>query len=154
MTEAGERWLTAGLYGHAELRVGDRIQAGSVLVTTGMIDRFADLSGDRFALHMDDAAAKALGFPRRVAHGLLVLSLIDGLKNTAPAQLRAVASLGWDIRFRAPVLAEDTISAVFEVAALRPARDGGRGILTLAVEARNQQGQTIQQGTTTLMMLP
>lgn len=148
------RLLQAGLYGHTDLRVDDRIEAGSTVLSPGMIDRFADLSGDRFALHMSDDTARELGFPRRVAHGLLVLSLIDGLKNTAPAQLRAVASLGWDIRFSAPVLADDRVEAVFRVEAKRPARDGRRGIITLGVEAKNQHGAIVQRGTTTLMMLP
>ena len=46
-----------------------------------MIDRFADLTGDHFAIHMTDAGAQAQGFARRVAHGLLVLSVVGGLKN-------------------------------------------------------------------------
>ncbi|MCA3487613.1 MAG: hypothetical protein IOC98_03705 [Rhodobacter sp.] len=50
-----------------------------------MIDRFADLSGDRFALHLSYDAAREPGFPRHVAQGRPVLSLIDGPKNTAPA---------------------------------------------------------------------
>ena len=111
------RILTAGLHGHAGLQIGDRIEAGGTVVTGRMIDRFADLSGDRFALHLSNDAARELGFPRRVAHGLLVLSLIDGLKNTAPAQLRAVASLGWDIRFSAPVMVDDRVQPVFVVQA-------------------------------------
>lgn len=146
--------LKAGLYGHADLLTGDRIETGQVVVTGEMIDRFADLSGDRFALHLSDDVARELGFPRRVVHGLLVLSLIDGLKNTAPAQVRAVASLGWDIRFSAPVLVDDQIEAVFTVTAKRPARDGNRGIVTLGVVARNQDSAIIQQGSTTLMLLP
>lgn len=148
------RSLPAGLYGHRALAVGDRIETGSVVVNAADIDRFADLSGDRFALHMDDAAARQLGFPRRVAHGLLVLSLIDGLKNQAPAQLRAVASLGWDIRFSAPVLAGDGLQATFTVASMRPARDGERAIVVLSVKARGQEGRVVQSGSTTLMMLP
>lgn len=148
------RILPAGVHGHAGLQIGDRIEAGGTVVTGEMIDRFADLSGDRFALHLSDEAARELGFPRRVAHGLLVLSLVDGLKNTAPAQLRAVASLGWDIRFSATVMVDDHVQAVFVVQAKRPARDGKRGIVTLGVEARNQRDAIIQSGTTTLMMLP
>jgi acyl dehydratase len=65
-----------------------------------------------------------------------------------------VASLGWDIRFSAPVLVDDQIEAVFTVTAKRPARDGQRGIVTLGVEARNQDGAIIQQGSTTLILLP
>lgn len=147
-----ERLLPPGRHGFHALCLGDRVETASVEVTAAMIDRFADLSGDRFALHMDDAAARALGFPARVAHGLLVLSLIDGLKNQAPAEFDAIASLGWEIAFRAPVLAGDSLHAIFTVQALRQTRDGGRGIAVLAVEARNQRGEIVQQGQTTLML--
>lgn len=147
------RVLPPGLYGHSGLGIGDRIETARARVTPGAIDRFADLSGDRFALHMDDAVARELGFPARVAHGLLVLSLIDGLKNQSPVRLDAVASLGWDIRFRAPVFAGDELQATFTVESTRPAREG-RGIVVLAVEARNQRDEIVQQGTTTLMMRP
>lgn len=148
------RVLPAGLHGFAALQLEDRFETGAVSVTAEMVDRFADLSGDRFALHLSDDAARALGFPRRVAHGLLVLSLIDGLKNKAEVQLRAVASLGWDISFRSPVLVGDTLQALVTVKSKRPVRDGQRGIVVFAVEARNQDGIIVQKGSTTLMMLP
>jgi acyl dehydratase len=83
-----------------------------------------------------------------------VLALIDGPKSQAAAQLPAVASLGWDIRFSAPVLADDRLQATFTSAAKRPARDGQRGIVVLDVEARNQAGLVVQAGSTTLMLLP
>lgn len=147
------RRLPPGLHGHSGLQIGDRIETARARVTAEAIDRFADLSGDRFSLHMDDAAARELGFPARVAHGLLVLSLIDGLKNQSPVLLDAVASLGWDIRFRAPVFAGDEVQATFTMESMRPARDG-RGIVVFTVEARNQREEIVQQGTTTLMMRP
>lgn len=149
------RTLPPGRYRLGDLAAGDRIDAGSITVPAALIDAFADLSGDRFAIHMDDGAARDLGFPARVAHGLLVLSLIDGLKNRAPAQIEAVASLGWDMAFRAPVLAGDTIGAEFRVASLRPASAPRqeRGIVTLAVTVTNQDGHTVQEGTTRLMVL-
>ena len=56
--------LPAGLHGHASLNPGDRIETAAVVVTGAMIDRFADLTGDRFALHLNDDVARTLGFPR------------------------------------------------------------------------------------------
>jgi 3-hydroxybutyryl-CoA dehydratase len=153
-SDGHSRLLPRGVYGFADLRDDDRIVTGQVTVSAEDIDRFADLSGDRFAIHMSDMAAQEAGFASRVAHGLLVLSLIDGLKNQSPAQLRAVASLGWQIGFRAPVLAGDTLSAVFRVETLRPTRDRQRGIAVLAVDAHNQRGEVVQRGRTTLMMRP
>ncbi|MFN0115272.1 MAG: MaoC family dehydratase [Paracoccaceae bacterium] len=146
------RVLGPGRYGFADLDLGDRIETAAATVTVADIDRFADLTGDRFALHMSDEAARDLGFPARVAHGLLVLSLIDGLKNQAPAGLDAVASLGWEMRFRAPVLAGDSLRATFTVESMRPAREAARGIAVVAVEVLNQRGEVVQEGRTVLMM--
>ena len=131
---------------------GDRIETGEITVTTDAIDAFADLTGDRFAIHMSDAAAQEMGFPSRVAHGLLVLSLIDGLKNQCPAQFRAIASLGWDMRFARPVLAGDRVRGRLVVAEKRLISDGKRGILTLNVEALNQVGEVVQSGVNRLMV--
>lgn len=146
------RRLEAGIYGLDDLTVGDWYETGETDVSAATIDAFAALTGDRFEIHMDDAAAQAHGFPRRVAHGLLVLSLLDGLKNAAPVQLRAVASLGWEWSFRAPVLAGDRIGARIEVKALRHARAPERGIATLGFTATDAGGRVVQEGTNLLMM--
>jgi acyl dehydratase len=144
--------LAPGLYGLDDLAVGDWYTTGETVVTAGMIDAFAALSGDRFEIHMDDAAARSHGFPGRVAHGLLVLSLLDGLKNEADVTLRAVASLGWDWSFRAPVFIGDRLRARIEVRATRPVKTPGRGLLTLGLVATDGEGRVVQEGTTLLMM--
>lgn len=146
------RALGPGRYGLADLRVGDSIKTGHRPVTATVIDAFAEMTGDRFEIHMDKAAAQRHGFPDRVAHGLLVLSLVDGLKNNAPAQFAAIASLGWDWGFAAPVFAEDVIGVTITVAALRATSDGKRGIATLDFDVRNQRGETVQRGTNRLMV--
>jgi len=147
------RVLPPGIHGFDRAAPGDRIDCGSVTVTAAMIDAFAALTGDRFAIHMTDEAARAHGFGGRVAHGLLVLALIDGLKNQAPAQFRALASLGWTWAFRAPVLAGDTVAATLHVLDTRPTRHPGRGILTLRFDVTNQHGALVQQGENQLMAL-
>ena len=118
-----------------------------------MIDAFADLTGDRFAIHMTDEGAQALGFARRVAHGLLVLCLVDGLKNQTPAQFRAVASLGWDWSFHKPVLIDDSLHAVMEVVAKRETKAAERGIVTLSFQVMNQSDDVVQLGQNQLMVL-
>ena len=147
------RRLGPGLYGYDDLAPGDWLDTGARTVTAADIDAFADLTGDRFEIHMDDAAARAMGFSGRVAHGLLVLSLVDGLKNGAEAQFRAVASLGWDWSFRRPVLIGDTISVRIEVLGMRETRRAERGILTLGFDVRDEAGETVQEGTNRLMVL-
>lgn len=115
-----------------------------------MIDAFANLTGDRHLLHLDRDAATRLGYPERVAHGLLVLSLIEGLKSSAPARIDAYASGGWTVTFRRPVLRGDTIRARFTVTQLRSATNG-QTMIELAMEARNQRNEVVQRGTTRLI---
>ena len=145
------RRLPPGRYGFDDVALGDVIETGHHTVTAADIDTFAALSGDQFEIHMDAAAARAHGFRGRVAHGLLVLSLVDGLKNQAPAQLRPVASLGWDWSFRRPVSIADEIGATITIVNKRPVTKPDRGILTLAFDVTNQLGETVQEGTNLLL---
>lgn len=146
------RVLAPGQYGFDDVALADRIETAALTVTPAMIDAFADLTGDRFEIHLSDAAAQRHGFAARVAHGLLVLSLIDGLKNQCPAQFRAIASLGWEWSFRAPVLSDDTIRARLTVVEKRPTSRLDRGILRLEVIAANQHGEVVQRGHNLLMV--
>ncbi len=136
-----------------DVAVGDRFATGGIVVTESLIQAFAGLSGDFFDLHVDDEFARGLGFPGRVAHGILGLALADGLKNRAEYRFRAVASLGWNWRFTGPILVGDRIRAEIEVTAKRATKRADRGIVTLAFEVRNQRGETVQQGTNDLMVL-
>lgn len=147
------RELPPGRYRFDAVQPGDRIRTAEETVTDAAIDAFAELTGDRFAIHMDAEAARALGFRDRVAHGLLVLSLVDGLKNRTPAQFDAVASLGWDWRFSLPVHAGDSVRATITVAAMRETRRPDRGILTLDFVVENQDGTVVQRGTNQLMVV-
>lgn len=143
--------LAPGRYGFDAVAVGDVIETGRRTVTVDDIDAFAALSGDRFEIHMDDDAATRHGFPGRVAHGLLVLSMVDGLKNQADAQFQAIASLGWDWSFRRPVFVGDEIGVRIKVTDKRTVTKPDRGILTLSFNVTNQNGETVQEGTNMLL---
>ena len=146
------RDLPAGVHDFETVDVGDRIRTGTAVVSAERIDAFAALTGDRFEIHMDADAARARGFGDRVAHGLLVLSLVDGLKNLAPAQFDAVASLGWDWRFERPVLVGDSLRATITLVGKRRTTKGDRGILELDFAVENQRGETVQSGRNRLMV--
>ena len=40
-------------------------------------DRYAEASGDRFEIHLDDEAARAVGLPGRILHGFCTLALMS-----------------------------------------------------------------------------
>ena len=146
------RQLSGGRYFLDDLVVGDRLTTGSVEVTADLIRHYAELSGDSYALHLDDEAARELGFPSLVAHGILVLGLADGLKFNSPVQFDAIASLGWDMRFSGPVFAGDRIRAEITVKQKRVTSRPDRGIVALEFVVKNQRGEVVQRGTNMLMM--
>jgi acyl dehydratase len=146
-----KRHLPAGDHFFEDLAIGDGLETEGLVVTESHVVQFAGLSGDFFSLHMDDDFAKAQGFPARVAHGLLVLALADGLKNRASARIMAVASLGWRVDFRQPVFAGDRISAAVEITGRRLSSKG-KPLLTLSLTVTNQNGAVVQAGETTLVV--
>jgi acyl dehydratase len=137
---------------YEDCAVGDGFTTGGIVVTESLIQAFAGLSGDFFELHVDDEFARRLGYPGRVAHGILGLALTDGLKNRAEHRFRAVASLGWNWKFSGPIFVGDRIQAEVSVQARRETKRADRGILTLAFKVRNQRGEVVQEGTNELMV--
>jgi 3-hydroxybutyryl-CoA dehydratase len=123
-----------------------------ITVTEGHILGFAGLTGDFYEIHMDDEYARGLGYPGRVAHGLLGLALCDGLKNRAETRFAAIVSLGWRWKFAGPILVGDRIAAAVRVVSKRATRKPDRGIVTLAFLLRNQKGETVQEGENDLMV--
>lgn len=142
--------LPSGLYDFDQAQIGDRVETSAATITATQISAFADLTGDHFAIHLSDAGAARHGFATQVAHGLLVQSLVEGLKSQCPAQFHALAALGQDSHYRKPVFANDTIHARITVTGKRGI-NAQRGILTLAVKVFNQHGDLVQTGTTRLM---
>jgi acyl dehydratase len=44
-------------------------------VPSDVTDRYAQVSGDHFAIHLDDAFARSVGLPGRIVHGMCSLAL-------------------------------------------------------------------------------
>jgi 3-hydroxybutyryl-CoA dehydratase len=87
------------------------------ILDVGDIQAFADLTGDRNPLHLDDGFARASRFRSRIAHGMLTASLIStvlGMKLPGPGAIYVSQSL----RFRAPVRCGDLVRATARVTAL------------------------------------
>ena len=145
--------LQPGLVLYEDLAIGDFFYTANIDITESHIVNFAGISGDFFDVHMDKEFARRKGFSDRIAHGLLILSLVDGLKNRAPIKLNAVASLGWENwEFKAPVCAGDSINCKITIAAKRKTSRGDRGIVKLFFEVFNNQCILVQTGTNNLLI--
>ncbi len=153
MTQSTDvRHRAAGEAYFEDLAIGDTWMTGGIVVTESHILGFAGLTGDFFDVHTDDEFARELGFPGRIAHGLLGLALVDGLKNRAAVRLQAVASLGWTWDFAKPIVIGDRIRARISVLTLRLTRRSDRGIAELGFDVLNQRDEIVQHGQNQLMM--
>jgi acyl dehydratase len=144
--------ISPELLRYERIEVGLAFETGGITVTEGHIGAFAGLTGDFFDIHMDDDYARALGYPGRVAHGLLGLALCDGLKNRASVRFAAIVSLGWRWSFEGPILAGDRIQARVRVLSKRATKNPARGIVTLGFELVNQKGEVVQKGENDMMV--
>lgn len=108
-------------------------------ITQAMIDRFAELTGDRQWIHVDVERARREGpYGGTIAHGFLTLSLLPQLD---PAELQitgysSAANYGAkSLRFLAPVLAGSSIHARSRLLAAEPHRKGSLLTFASAVHA-------------------
>ena len=97
-------------------------------LTTEMIRRYAEASGDHNPIHLDDAAARAAGFDGVIAHGMSVLAAVteiavDEYGDGDPAMIRDVGC-----RFSSPVSPGEPVDVE-----LRP--DAGGSVIRFACSA-------------------
>lgn len=94
----------------ATLKIGDQFASELRKVTLEEILSFAETTGDTFYAHVDEEAATANPFfPRRVAHGYLLVSWAAGL-FVEPQPGPVLANYGLEnLRFITPVTYDDSI---------------------------------------------
>ena len=136
-----------------DIEVGLEIATNRRTVTEADIVAFAGLSGDYNPLHTDEVFAQTeTPFRGRIAHGLLVLSIADGLRNPFDDW----AHLAWlDVQrsFVGPTYPGDTIHAVRRVEEVR--RSSSRpdtGVVTVSIEVVKQDGEVVQKGRDVLLV--
>lgn len=97
-----------------DLEVGMKATT-SMVITAEKIDTFAELTGDKNPIHVDEEFAKTTMFGKRIAHGALSASLISAvLGNDLPGPGAVFVEL--NLRFRRPAFIGDEVIAVAEVA--------------------------------------
>jgi oxepin-CoA hydrolase/3-oxo-5,6-dehydrosuberyl-CoA semialdehyde dehydrogenase len=154
ITAVGGRWARGSLERdpgahpfrkpfHA-LAIGDTFRSGEREVTVEDIERFADLSGDRFYAHMSEQeAARNPLFGGRVAHGYFLLSAAAGL-FVDPGYGPVLGNYGLDaLRFVKPVKPGDRIRVRLTCREKSLRADKGWGEVTWDTEITNQDGETV-----------
>lgn len=113
-------------------------------ITEGDNQRFCDMTMNQQPLHLDGEFAAETEFGERLVNGLYTLSLAVGLTIPDTSDGTIVANLSYDdVEHPRPVFHGDTIHARSTVVEKRETSDGERGVVTMHVEAFNQDDELV-----------
>jgi acyl dehydratase len=131
-----------------EFESGQKILTAGRTVTEADIVAFAGLSGDFNQMHMDAVYSSQTPFGQRVAHGLLVTSIVSGLAVQTGVMEGTVMAFreinSW--KFIKPVFIGDTVHAILNVIETKELRRIGGGSVTIDVDVKNQHDDTVMRG--------
>jgi meromycolic acid (3R)-3-hydroxyacyl-[acyl-carrier protein] dehydratase HadB len=92
-----------------DVDVGDQLPEVRRVVTREDVAAYAEASGDRNPLHLDDAFARTVGFPGIIAHGMFTMGHMASAVVAWAGDAASVVSIS--AQFRAPVFLGETIVA-------------------------------------------
>ena len=121
----------------------DAVKAGDALpelrktVTVEQIRAYAEASGDRNPIHLDDRFARRAGLPGVIAHGMLTMAFVTQLVTDWLGDRGSVRRLQG--RFAGMVLPGDEVRCMGIVSA----KDDSRRRITLSLSAVNQRGERV-----------
>ena len=117
------------------------------VVTADQGLRYAEASGDHNPIHKSDDAARSVGLPRAILHGLCTMALasqaiVDGLLEGDPTRLKSMS-----VRFSRPVLLNQTLTTeVYD------AGESNKGLKVVHFETRDEnEFPVLTQGTAEFM---
>ncbi len=127
-----------------DFAIDEEIISGARTVTEADVVNFACLSGDFHPEHMNEEYARKGPLGKRIAHGLLIMSMATGLLNqTGAFEGTSIAILEVTVRFIKAVKFGDTIRAIQKIAGKKETSKPDRGVLTSRITVLNQDDQTV-----------
>lgn len=137
--------ITADRRHFEDLALGEVVGLGRITVTKEMIISFAR-EFDPFPFHLDEEAAKKSLLGGLASSGWQTAALT--LRLLTDAFLNKIASAGGlgfsDLKWKRPVMKNDTITGTARVTELRRSRHHPQwGVLTLELDIRNQNNQPV-----------
>jgi len=126
--------------GKINLSVGEQFCFAKTFTETDAY-LFAGISGDNYALHINEEYARKTPYGTRLVHGCLTFSLASTVSGYAAAKGREnAASLCYNnLRFLKPVYHGDTITAVYTITKV----DEDRMRTEANCVMTNQHGETV-----------
>ncbi|MBN2548206.1 MAG: hypothetical protein JXB15_03540 [Anaerolineales bacterium] len=145
--------LPRGLY-LDEFEAGQKIITAGRTITEADVVNFAGLSGDFNQMHVDEQYSQGTPFKQRVAHGLLVLSIVSGLAVQTGLMEGTVIAFReiTEWKFIKPVFLGDTIHAELVVIEKKEIRRISGGSVIIEVSVKNQQDDIVMKGVWTVLI--
>jgi len=123
-----------------QLNIGEKASLTKQITESDVL-RFAEVTGDKNPIHIDQEYASQTRFKERIAHGMLTASLISAVIGTRlPGSGNIYVSQS--LTFTAPVKLGDVIEAEVEIIEKIPERNRVR----LRTICRNQDGAIVIDG--------
>lgn len=143
--------MARGTY-FSEFEVGQDFVSGGRTVTEADVVAFAGLSGDYNPLHIDKSFAEKTPFGKRIAHGMLSVSISTGLGQTLGIfEGTTMALMGQTFEYKRPVFFGDTIRLKLTVVSTKPSSKGGKGVVTFQSDILNQDDVAVITGSWTVL---
>ncbi|MGE0501949.1 MAG: MaoC/PaaZ C-terminal domain-containing protein [Rhizobiaceae bacterium] len=134
-----------------ELLVGETFLSAGLTLTEHHVVSFAGLTGDFHPMHMDESVASESRFGKRIAHGMLVMGICNGLVNQTD-RFHALAFLGLEWNMLKPVFVGDTVRARSTLVSKQLTSSGRHGVVGHSRQVINQRDELVQDGMTRILV--
>ncbi|MBU6362212.1 MAG: dehydratase [Chloroflexi bacterium] len=133
--------------------IGYKLSSPSRTVTEADIVAFAGLSGDYNEIHVSEQYVQGERFGKRIAHGLLGLSIASGLAFQLGFMRGTVDVFrGLDWEFSGAIFIGDTVHAEIEVIETKAVPRLGNGKIVFKIALVKQDGSVVQRGNWSLLV--
>ncbi|MEV6929187.1 MaoC/PaaZ C-terminal domain-containing protein [Dactylosporangium sp. NPDC051485] len=150
-----DRFTVERLY-FEDVPVGTTFSTPGRTIGDGDVSRFAGLTGDYNSLHVDEEYARSTPFGGRIAHGVLVQGIANGLTTRLPLliglQESLLGLLSVECRWPAPTRIGDTVHVEYQVLEKSLSPSGTKGVLVEQRTALNQHGETVMVSVSRLLV--
>ena len=134
-----------------DLSVGDALPPLTVHLSRAQLVRYAGASGDFNPIHWNPRAAREVGLPDVIAHGMLTLACAGRIVTDWTGDPGLVSGL--ESRFTRPVVVADEAGAELELTAVVGALDEAARTARIDITAKFA-GQTVLGKARALVTLP
>lgn len=129
---------------YEEMPVGRSFRTARRTVTETDLVTFVNWGGFNEPLFLDASHAAEGGYTGRLVPGGMVYCIAEGLVlQTNVLHGTGLAFMHMELTVKQPVYVGDTLYAVVETTASRPASTGARGVVTSRIGVRNQRDEEV-----------